>query len=113
MPFVKAELCLDTGVAVENMTAVFADTKLQAEQNSKKMMDRWEGTESNWVVEEGQLSVTWSWDTAGGARSGWIQRKRQERWNRIDKRSTEEGELEESSAGIWVGSLSHGRYWEC
>lgn len=31
MPFIKAELCLDTGVAVENIFAVFADAKLQTE----------------------------------------------------------------------------------
>ena len=38
MPFIKAELCLDTGVAMENISAVFADAKLQTEQNSRKMM---------------------------------------------------------------------------
>lgn len=38
MPFIKAEVCLDIGTAVENMNIVFADTKLQMEQSSRKMM---------------------------------------------------------------------------
>lgn len=48
MPFIKAELCLDIGVAVENMNVVFADTKLQTEQNSRKMMAGREWTELGW-----------------------------------------------------------------
>lgn len=39
MPFIKAELCLDIGVA---------DTKLQMEQNSRKMMGGREWKELRW-----------------------------------------------------------------
>jgi len=48
MPFTKADLCSDIGVAVQNTTAVFADTKLQMEQNSRKMMGGRERKELGW-----------------------------------------------------------------
>lgn len=41
-------MCLDIGTAVENMNIVFADTKLQMEQSSRKMMGGRERRELGW-----------------------------------------------------------------
>lgn len=59
MPFLNTEQCLDIGAAAANMTDVFADTKLQMEQNSSKMI----GTAATQMVEGGQLPFTASWET--------------------------------------------------
>ena len=64
MPLIKAELCLDIGVAAENMTAVFADTKLQMEQSNRKMMGGREWKELGWYKRDSYHSPglgTQSW----------------------------------------------------
>lgn len=48
MPFINTELCLDIGEAVANVTDVFADTKLQMEQNSSKMTGGREQKQLGW-----------------------------------------------------------------
>lgn len=48
MPFLNTEQCLDIGAAAANMTDVFADTKLQMEQNSSKMIGRREQQPLRW-----------------------------------------------------------------
>lgn len=48
MPFINTELCLDIGAAVANMTDVFADTKLQMEQNSSKIIGGREQKQLRW-----------------------------------------------------------------
>lgn len=48
MPFLNTEQCLDIGAAAANITDVFADTKLQMEQNSSKMIGRREQQPLRW-----------------------------------------------------------------
>lgn len=107
MSFIKAELYFDIWEAVANMTAVSQQSRIAGKSwlwgNGKNLDDR-RGAAVVYLI---------LGHRAERAGSGWIWTTgRQESWNKTDMRSTEKEELKESSAEIWVGSLSRSRYRE-